>query len=235
MKFQSFYSSSMGNMYVVTAANGQRLLIECGVTWAKLQKALNYKLGNIAGCLLTHEHKDHSKAVENVLDAGIDVYASACTFEALGVLHRKAHVIEELKGIIIADEFRVFPFEVNHDAAQPFGYIIQADGESLLFVTDTRSIKPKFSIAFDIIAICCSYDVAVLRQRETAGTIDHTLAKRLLTSHMEQETTKTYLRDYCCLDKCTEIHLLHCSRDNLDAEKIRAEIESEFFTRTVIA
>ena len=83
MKFQSYYSSSMGNLYEVVAANGQRLLIECGCTWKKLQKALSYDLTNIAGCLLTHEHKDHSKAVEDVMENAIDVWASEGTFEAI--------------------------------------------------------------------------------------------------------------------------------------------------------
>jgi len=241
MKFIAHYSSSAGNLYCVTAANGKRLLIDPGVTWAKLQKALNYDFTNIEGCLLTHEHKDHSKAVEDVLKAGIDVYASAGTIKALGVLHRKAHIIRDKEGFLINDGFRVFPFEVNHDAAEPMGFVIgeiwyvAGNQERLLFVTDTSHIKQKFGVAFSIIAICCGYDVAVLRQREASGDIDPSLAKRLLTSHMEQETTKAYIRDQCCTDKLTEIHLLHCSRDNLDAEKVRSEIEAEFFTKTYIA
>ena len=43
MKLICHASSSTRNLYCITAANGQRLLVECGVTWAKLQKALNYK------------------------------------------------------------------------------------------------------------------------------------------------------------------------------------------------
>lgn len=56
MRFESFYSSSTGNLYCVTAANGKRLLIECGVTWRKLIKALSYDLTNIEACLISHEH-----------------------------------------------------------------------------------------------------------------------------------------------------------------------------------
>jgi len=237
MRFKAYFSSSMGNLYCVTAANGQRLLIECGVTWKKLQKALKYDLSNIVGALCTHEHRDHSKAVEDVMEAGIDVYASEGTFKAIEEslhLHRKAHAIEELTGVNIASTFRVFPFEVNHDAAQPFGFIVQADGESLLFITDTMMVKQRFGLAFDIIALCCSYDVAVLRKREADGTIDPSLAKRLLTSHMSVETTKAYLRDCCCLDKCTEIFLLHMSKSNIDQERTRAEFEKLFFCKTFI-
>jgi len=235
MKFQSYYSSSTANFYTVTAANGQRILVECGCTWKKLQKALGCDLSNIVGCLLTHEHKDHSKAIEDVLQAGIDVYASAGTFEALSVVHRKAHAIDVLKGIKIADTFRIFPFEVNHDAAQTFGFIVQADGESLLFVTDTSHIKQKFGLAFSIITVCCGYDGAVLRDRVERGSINEEFAKRLLDSHMEKEVTKSYIRDCCCTDKCTEIWLLHMSGNNIDQKKTREEFEAEFFIKTYIA
>ena len=175
------------------------------------------------------------------MTAGIDVYASEGTFKAIDELlplHRRAKVIRNKVSFRVGETFNVFPFAVDHDAKEPMGFVISTPfvcDQTLLFVTDARSIKPKFGLAFDIIALCCSYDVAVLRQREAAGTIDPTLAKRLLLSHMEQETTKLYLRKSCNLLKCTEIHLLHMSGDNIDKEKVRSEIESEFFTKTFIS
>ena len=240
MRFDSFYSSSMGNLYCVTAANGKRLLIECGCTWKKLQKALGSDLSNIVGALCSHEHKDHSKCVGDVLTAGIDVYASKGTFDAIEEslhLHRKAFIIEGLKGTNITDTFRVFPFSVNHDAAEPLGFIVQeiAWNEYLLFVTDTSHINQRFGIAFNIIAICCNYDGDVLAKREASGDINTEFAKRLLDSHMEKETTKAYLRDHCCLVRCTEIWLLHMSESNIDMEAVRAEFENEFIVKTHIA
>lgn len=219
----------------MTAANGKKLLIECGCTWKRLIKALDYKLDNVVGCLLTHEHKDHSKCVEKVMENGIDVYTGALTFDALGVVDRRAHVIEELKGIIIADEFRIFPFAVEHDAVEVFGYIVQSGGDSLLFVTDTSHIKPRFALQFGIIAICCNYDGETLHALEESGKVNTELAKRLLTSHMEWHETKRYIKEFCNLDKCTEIHLLHMSQSNIDGEKVRAEFERDFMTKTLIA
>lgn len=249
MKFESFYSSSSANFYVVTAANGKRLLIECGCTWKKLLKALDYKLENVVGCLLTHEHQDHAKAVEDVLEAGIDVFASAGTFKALGVEHRKATCIANLDNFYIQSEFRILPFDVHHDAAEPLGFIVhdRSSNEALLFVTDTSHIEPRFAREFNIIAICCSYDGELLAKLEAGDKINTELAKRLLESHMSKETTKHYLGGYyedtetnekmkiCNLGKCTEIHLLHMSGSNIDKEKIRAEIEDEFFIKTLIA
>jgi phosphoribosyl 1,2-cyclic phosphodiesterase len=205
-------------------------------------KALDFKLDNIAGCLVTHAHMDHAHSVEWLLDNGIDVYASEDTFKALDEslhLHRRAKVIEPLYGTIIADTFRAFPFPVEHDVEGAYGYVVETGGwfnwkESLLFITDTMMVKQKFALEFNIIAICCNYDKDILNKRVEDGTINETYAKRLLESHMEKETTKDYLRK-CNLGKCTEIHLLHMSGHNTDKEKIRAEIEKEFFIKTIIA
>ena len=237
MRFKAHYSSSTGNLYEVIAANNKRLLIDPGVTWKKLQKALSYDLSNIVGCLVTHEHKDHSKAVEDVLTAQIDVYSSFGTFVELFVEHRNAHVIRGKQPFTIADTFDVFPFDVFHDAVEPLGFVIKdrVSNEYMLFVTDTSVIKQRFGIAFSIIAICCSYDGAVLREREASGDCNRDLAKRLLTSHMERRVTEAYIKECCCLDKCTEIHLLHMSGNNIDKEKTRAEFEKEFMTTTYVA
>lgn len=239
MKFESYYSSSKHNLYTVTAASGKRLLIECGATWKQIEKALDFKLDNVVGCLLSHEHRDHSKSAENVLMNTIDVYSSEGTFEALCIPrgHRRVKVLRDKERTVINATFSIFPFAVNHDAAESFGFVIHeiGAGEDLLFVTDTSHIKQKFGLAFDIIAICCSYDGEWLAKRESSGDINSELAKRLLNSHMEKEVTKSYIRECCCLDRCTEIHLLHMSGDNIEKEEVRAEFEKDFMVKTLIA
>ncbi|MDO8302666.1 MAG: hypothetical protein Q7T18_05445, partial [Sedimentisphaerales bacterium] len=84
------------------------------------------------------------------------------------------------------------------------------------------------------IALECSYDKDLHQERVDTGTINESLAKRLLTSHMEKQNTIKYLAEFCDLVKCREIHLLHCSADNIDKEQARKEIEERFFIKTVI-
>ena len=242
MIFEAFYSSSQGNLYLITASNGRRLLVECGVTWKKLQKALKYDLTGIDGCLISHSHNDHSKCAEDVLQAGMDLYASEGTLRGIEDslhLHRRAHILPECKPVKIGEAFEVFSFPVHHDAAEPRGFIVHDRSskpeENLLFVTDTSHVTQRFGIAFDIIAISASYDKDVLAGRVERQEIDETLAKRLLVSHMEYHVTKRYLKQFCNLARCRQIYMLHASRDNIDAKQVREEIEKELFVKTVIA
>ena len=236
MKFVQHYSGSSGNLYTVESDDGHRLIIDPGVTWKKVRKALDYDLSGIVAALLSHEHKDHSKAVEDILAAGIDVYSSAGTFEALGLTGiRRTKPIAD-KTLIRLGAFEVLSFTTNHDAAEPMGFVVRDSiaGEYLLFATDTSHITQRFKLPFSIIAIECSYDKNILQHRVDTGDINETLAKRLLTSHMEKQTTTKYLTEFCDLSRCRELHLLHLSRDNIDAGQARREIENRFFIKTVI-
>jgi len=237
MRLKAHYSSSASNLYEVTASNGRRILIECGCTWKQLQKALDYKLDKIDGCLVSHQHLDHSKCIEDVMLAGIPIYSSLSTFEALGVAEdRHANIVGDKDRFEVGDTFEVFSFALFHDVPC-LGFIVhdKSSDENLLFVTDTSHIKQRFGIAFDIIAICCGYDGAVLAKRQETGDINEALAIRLLTAHMERNVTKRYIAECCCLDKCTEIYLLHMSGGNISQEATRQEFEDEFLRTTHIA
>ncbi len=57
-----FASGSSGNLYRVDDSR-TRILIECGVSLKEIQNHLGFSLSACAACLVTHEHKDHSKAL----------------------------------------------------------------------------------------------------------------------------------------------------------------------------
>lgn len=228
MKFTQFYSGSAGNLYLLDT-HGERLLIECGVSWGKIQEALKFDLSGIVGCLLTHEHQDHSKAHLDIMKAGIKIYGSFGTIDSLGILR------DRMSWELVENEcwkvggFRIFPYNANHDAVEPYLYTIWHSGEWMLFATDTAFIKQKFNIPFNIIAVECSFDKDTLRTMVEAMKIPEMVAKRLLTSHLEKSNTMDYLTNCCDLSKCTEIHLLHCSGDSLDRERVRQEFEDKYY------
>jgi len=55
MEFKSFHSSSSGNLYSVRSGDST-LLIEAGLPVQKIKQSLNFKLGEVSGCLISHSH-----------------------------------------------------------------------------------------------------------------------------------------------------------------------------------
>lgn len=242
MEFRQIYSGSSGNMYVVTANNKARLLLDPGVTWGKIQKAIDYNLRGIEGILASHAHKDHFIQPKKLLEQSFNIYASKETFEANDLLgHRKCHVIEDCHRFKVGDTFEVFPFSLQHDCDGTMGFIVHDNtwcpgkpvDENLLFVPETYCIKQKFGLAFTIIAIECNYDRNILETRFNTGDINESLAKRLLTSHQEKQVAMDYIAKFCDLSKCAEIHLLHCSKDNLDIKLAKKQFEEKFFIKVI--
>ena len=59
MKFQALASSSHGNAYIVDDG-ATRILIECGVSFKRLQQLSGFQLADLSACFISHEHKDHA-------------------------------------------------------------------------------------------------------------------------------------------------------------------------------
>jgi phosphoribosyl 1,2-cyclic phosphodiesterase len=49
-------SNSKGNNYVLVSDSGEKLIIEAGVKLMELKQSLNFKIENISGLLVSHEH-----------------------------------------------------------------------------------------------------------------------------------------------------------------------------------
>jgi phosphoribosyl 1,2-cyclic phosphodiesterase len=226
MKFESLYSSSKGNLYRVTSQSGKVLLIDPGVRWRKLVRALDHTLNNIVGCLISHQHADHANAGADVHTSGIDVYANIETLQSLHIDGLAGSTILEHYMQYEIGPFLVFTFPVQHDVPN-FGFIVSenTNREHLLFAVDCANIQSRYRLRFTEIAIGCSYDRDILKERETEGDINTSLAERLLYAHMEKSKTQQYLVEFCDMSNCKKVHLLHMSGDNIDKELAREEIE----------
>src|SRR5690554_6482342 len=109
MDIKVLASSSSGNCYRISDGHTS-LLLECGISIQRIRERLGCKLSDIDGCLLTHEHKDHSKAVEDVSRPGIDVYMSAGTKEAKGLQAHRISVVRAREQFAV-NTFTILPFE----------------------------------------------------------------------------------------------------------------------------
>lgn len=217
IEFTSLASSSKGNAYVVT--DGQtKLLLECGLTFRELQKRLDWRLNDIDGCLITHEHNDHAKAVRQVIDSGIPVYMSEGTSLALDLEADHVRVLTE-KTAVRVGTFIVLPFAVKHDAEEPFGYLLASGTDKLLFATDTYNIQYKFCGLTEI-AVECNHDAKTLDDSDS-------WVYRAKKNHMDVGRLCEYLRK-TDLSKVRRIWLLHMSERHGNEAEFAGRIYRKF-------
>lgn len=215
-------SNSAGNCYLLEASNGETLIIELGVRFDKIKRALGYDLKKVAGAIVTHDHLDHSKAIDDALKAGISVYTSEGTHEAMNILyHHRAHVIEGQKMIGM---FKVKPFDVKHDAREPLGFLIHhPECGNVLFLTDSYYCEYTFRDLNNII-IEANYSQEILDRRLEEGVNPKFLRDRVITSHMSLATCKQTLQAND-LSKVNNIMLIHLSDRNSNATQFQREVQ----------
>lgn len=224
MIIQSLASGSSGNCYKVS--DGQTaLLIECGLPFKKIKEMLNYTTADLSGCLISHSHGDHAKAVKDVMKAGIDVYTSLGTAEELWI--DSSHRFKRLQSKVttVIKTFRIMPFDVQHDAPEPFGFVIDSTmtDDRLLFLTDSFYTKYRIPRVTHLM-IECNYDLETLDQKVTDGILHPTLRNRVRRSHMSLEQVIEFLKAND-LSKLKQVYLMHLSDGNSNEELMKRRVQ----------
>lgn len=234
MKLRVLGSSSSGNSYLLQSTTGEVLALEAGIRFDKVKQAVNFNIANIVGCCITHEHGDHAKYAKDFIDAYIPVYMSSGTCEALQLPPAScAQCVKSFTELRIGS-FRVMPFPVQHDAAQPFGWLIQhPECGNVLFATDTYYIKYRFPKLSNIL-IECNYRLDLLQRNVQRGSIDHKRYARTIESHMSYETCLSTLLAND-LSKVNNIVLIHLSADNSNAREFTQSIANATGKQNVFA
>jgi len=226
--FQPLASSSAGCAYVVRSVGAAPLLIDAGIPFKAIQKGMNFATCTLAGCLISHAHGDHSKAVPELLKLGIDCYASP---ECWKQLFPKGELSHRAKGASKVAPFKVGPwtvqaFEAVHDAEGTLGFLVGSPcGKRLLYLTDTGYSKYRFD-AITHLCIECNHSREILRENALAGNIPVDRYRRTATNHMSLERLLEMLKAND-LRRLEEIHLLHLSDSNSDEEAFRTAVQRQ--------
>lgn len=216
-------SGSTGNCYHVTDGHTP-LLLECGITYREIQRGLNYQVTSLAGCFLSHEHGDHSKAARDIMKAGIDVYASRGTIEALGLTGHRVRPVKAREQFKVGT-WTVLPFETQHDAAEPLGFLLaNRAGDKLLYLTDTAYCRYRFR-GLTHLMLECNHSLDIIRANVEAGAVPVELKNRIIKTHFGLDNVKDFLRAND-LARAQEIWLIHLSEGNSHAERFKREIQS---------
>lgn len=166
---------------------------------------------------------DHSASAGFISKLGIPIYASKGTLSKLDGVScwhvLKAGVASKVY------TFDVLPFEIQHDAAEPLGFLLysRTTQEKLLYATDTYYLKNRIPDV-DYLMIEANYSLDILKANVNSGEVNDALAKRVIRSHMSIEHLLDALKA-ADLSKLREVYLLHLSNDNSNAEEFKRKVQ----------
>lgn len=222
-------SNSKGNCYLLSTSK-ETLIIECGIKYKDILAGLDYDLSKVVGCLVTHEHKDHSKSIVDLIGDGIDIYASAGTIEnSLREEEINPYRVKKVNNKPFnPGTFTILPFNVHHDAEEPLGFLIHhKEIGNLLFLTDTYYCDYNFK-NLNHILVECNYSKEYIED-ETLS-----LRNRIVNSHFELSNVINFLKSND-LGKVRNIMLLHLSSINASESHFKDEVEKNIGLPITIA
>ena len=229
MKLTTLGTGSSGNSYLLKPENGQSLIIDCGVNFKKVKEALDFDINSICGAIQTHSHGDHSKFTKDFVNSGINVYMSSQNQKEIGIKSHRIITIESNKQFHIGD-FKIMPFEVNHDV-YCFGFLIHhPECGTTLYLTDTSYSNYIFKGLNNLI-IECNYSETIL---ETKLNNKEFLRDRIIGSHMSLETLLELLGKND-LSKVNNIVLIHLSDSNSNAIEFKNEVRKATNCNVIVA
>ena len=235
MRLKVIGTGSSGNAYYLEA-KGDALLIEAGLRWNEILPALPNGLRDIRGCLITHEHKDHCKCVDQVIGHGIKTVMSPGTCDAI---YGPRIPLSGIKLVSAGDVIRFGPYTVMavralHDAAEPLAFLIRHDytEETVLYATDTYQLPNRYP-GINYWLVECNYTMA--KAEELLETPDRAmLYQRLMRSHMSMERLVDALKEND-LRVTRTIVLLHISDERGDSPLMEETIHKTTGIRTIAA
>lgn len=223
MDIKIIASGSAGNCYKVSNKD-TTLLIECGIPYKKIQEALNFKTTDIDGVLVSHEHGDHSKACKDLIKAGVNLYMTKGTKEALKL---DGHRVKSFKNFgdsyfdVDIGSFIIKPFKTIHDAKEPVGFVIydSLTNEELVFITDTQYSIYSFSPDYFMMEV--NYVREAINKNDS---LHPDLRARIKENHMSLDTAINLL-ERSDLSRLKKIYVMHLSDANSDAEVIKYRLQ----------
>ena len=246
MRFCILGSGSSGNAALLIT-EGARVLVDAGFSVRKLDAllaAVGESLARVDAIFLTHEHGDHSAAIEGLKKfPHIRLFANAATAAAIqtGLDYRADWQLFETGATFRFRDLEIRTFAVPHDAQEPVGFRFVTGHEDDLF-TPRRALAYLTDLGHAPLHIrehIRNCHVLVVESNHCPELLKNdakrpwSLKQRISGrhGHLSNEATRALLAEVAC-PQWRHIYLTHLSRDC----NSRAAVETAFAPlRTALA
>jgi phosphoribosyl 1,2-cyclic phosphodiesterase len=197
----------------------------------------------VDGILITHEHTDHSSAMAQLARHWkCPAYLTELTHrEFLKIyVESPAKKMERVEYIRAGRRFQIGDIEINpftipHDAADPVGYALQANGTKVAIVTDLgylpELVKHHIREA-DFLILESNHDLEMLKVGPYPWYIKQRVMSR--TGHLSNTVVSEFLADCEVFDgRARHLVLAHLSEQNNTPDLARISAEEALGRRSV--
>lgn len=223
--------SKKGNCYALRASDGCSLLLDFGCRWNDIARGIDYRVSDVAGALLTHEHGDHMVAFERVVSAGIPVFTNQSAFNVIKARYGEYAIILPEKRKFMIDRFGVTPFQVPHTTRDEDGNIVPCmnygyhithpEMGQLVYMTDLEFSPVSFQKAKIEHLLCeVNYCEDIVTDLQGEANYSH----RVL-GHMGFETFKSKILLQNKSERLRTVTVCHMSDTAADIGRILAETQ----------
>jgi phosphoribosyl 1,2-cyclic phosphodiesterase len=239
-------SSSAGNSAFV-ATDRTRLLIDAGLSRREITKrlaAIGEDIRCLDAILVTHEHSDHTCGLTAVMKAGerlIPIYLTQGTAPFIDWGEAQP-VLEQFQAgcSFSVGDFEVSTFTVSHDAQDPVGFTLTAQGIKVAIATDLGYVTPNVTHSLrnsDVVILEANHDLEMLR----VGPYPWSVKQRVMSrrGHLSNEVAADFIQNH--LDgRLSTLVLGHISEHNNYVPIVRQMGEKaldrrSLFTRLFVA
>jgi len=217
-------SGSKGNA-IYMAAGDTAVLFDAGLSGTELERRMKSRRiepDRLDAIIVSHEHTDHIRGV-GVLARRYDlpVYASSGTMTAaskqLGRID--SHHPFECGNTFNVDGFSIHPFSISHDAEDPAGFIVSANGTRVGIATDlgiaTGMVKTHLKTC-SMLIIEANHDIEMLENGPYPWPLKQRIKSR--AGHLSNESARALVAEIRH-DGLEHLVLAHLSETNNTPEK----------------
>lgn len=235
LKFKSLASGSKGNCSIVLCAN-TKIIIDMGISYLTFKRKIENSgigISEFSLILITHSHSDHIKGLASIIKhSNIKVGMTKDMYhEFKEIIPINRVLFLEEKNIL--NDVKIDLIHTSHDTPFSYGYIIEYNNKTLVYITDTGYINRKnlkLITGKNIYLIESNHDEELLMN----GRYPHFLKQRVLSDkgHLSNKLVAEYLSKI--VDENTKYILLaHLSEENNSEDLALAETKEKLVNKKI--
>lgn len=208
MRLRCLASGSSGNCYILTDSSGQSLILDAGVPIKDIKRGLDWNIKNVAGCIVSHVHSDHSRSVKDLKSIGIPVFTPYIRLEPMAMGRNYDLRIQAFDLTTLDGKWT----HTNTDGSECpcYGFLItHKEMGRMLYITDTELIKWRFKDVNHIL-LGVNYDKDLV-------DMDNPKSNHVIRGHMSIDTACDFVKANDS-DSLQNVIMCHLSNENANSD-----------------